>query len=709
MSATSLPASSAPPAVLLFRLPPKYVVGLALCVLLALLSVGLLIRYQYQGSIEEWKNRLSSIADGEELYINSWVFERNGDLAVLSARPALASTLLPNLREAERQRGVAEALPLIDRVVVAYDYTAIYMVDRAGVIRVSSTGAPALPRALIETAPDFAQSKFEVLSDDLARQFGARILLTKPVWAGVPHADFKEGQGGVLGRVFVLSRASLIYSLPSLGTTSTRTGESVLIRREGDGPVFLSSLRHLMSIPPERRSSLRPSPFAGSSILEGRAGFEQVEDYRGVRVLEVTRLIPGVGWGLITKIDRAEALENFYSLAGLELAVAAIVLFVLVAISFKSAHDRQIQGLQEEITRREQAEEQLRLSHEQLGFALKAGQSGTFEWDVQNDVNTWSPEIEGVYGLPPGEFNAKGRYQDWLDLVLSEDHAVAKAAIEQSLKTGEFAGEWRICRRSDGQIRWVLGRGKVIFDETGLPVRMFGINADITALKHTEEDLRLSEERFSSAFEYAPIGLALVSLTGRWIKVNKSLCDLVGYSAEELHTKTFQDITHPDDLEVDLEYVRRMLAGEIYSYRMEKRYFRKSGRIVWISLSVSLVRDNKRQPLHFITQVEDITARKTAEEAIRRLNEELEQRVAQRTAELQASNQELESFSYSVSHDLRAPLRSINGFSRILMEEYAPQLISEAQRYLQVIQKNAIRMGDLIDDLLAFSRLGLRA
>jgi len=183
----------------------------------------------------------------------------------------------------------------------------------------------------------------------------------------------------------------------------------------------------------------------------------------------------------------------------------------------------------------------------------------------------------------------------------------------------------------------------------------------------------------------------------------------VGYSAEELHEKTFQDITHPDDLEVDLQYVRQMLAGEIYSYRMEKRYFHKSGRIVWISLSVSLIRDNKGQPLHFITQVEDITARKTAAEAIRKLNEELEQRVAQRTAELQASNQELESFSYSVSHDLRAPLRSINGFSRILMEEYGPHLISEAQRYLQVIQKNAIRMGALIDDLLAFSRLGRQA
>jgi PAS domain S-box-containing protein len=140
---------------------------------------------------------------------------------------------------------------------------------------------------------------------------------------------------------------------------------------------------------------------------------------------------------------------------------------------------------------------------------------------------------------------------------------------------------------------------------------------DVTDRKRAEDALRLSEERFSTAFENASIGMALVSCDGRWLKVNRSICELLGYSSEELLTKTFQDITYPDDLQTDLEYVRQMLAGEIRTYQMEKRYLHKSGHVVWVLLSVSLVRDGNDQGLYFISQIQDITKRKRAEEALR--------------------------------------------------------------------------------------------
>jgi PAS domain S-box-containing protein len=127
-----------------------------------------------------------------------------------------------------------------------------------------------------------------------------------------------------------------------------------------------------------------------------------------------------------------------------------------------------------------------------------------------------------------------------------------------------------------------------------------------------------SEERFRGAFESAAIGMALVAPDGRWLRVNPSVCRIVGYSPEELLATTFQAITHPEDLDTDVEFVRQMLEGSIPHYQMEKRYFHKDGHVVWVLLSVSLVRDGGGRPLYFVAQIQDISARK---EAVARLIE----------------------------------------------------------------------------------------
>jgi PAS domain S-box-containing protein len=139
-----------------------------------------------------------------------------------------------------------------------------------------------------------------------------------------------------------------------------------------------------------------------------------------------------------------------------------------------------------------------------------------------------------------------------------------------------------------------------------------------------------ADSLFQSAFEFAAIGMALVSPEGKWLRVNRSVCKITGYSEAELLKRTFQDITHPDDLELDLENVRKMLAGEINTYQMEKRYYHKDGSIVWILLSVSLVRTKSGEPLFFISQIQDITRQKTSE-----------QKLAKATAEIKRLQQRL--------------------------------------------------------------------
>jgi len=131
--------------------------------------------------------------------------------------------------------------------------------------------------------------------------------------------------------------------------------------------------------------------------------------------------------------------------------------------------------------------------------------------------------------------------------------------------------------------------------------------------QQVQKDLQESKKRFHLAFKNAVKGMTMVSPEGRFLQVNRSLCEIVGYSEAKLLATDFQSITHPDDLDADLNYVRQLLAGEIRTYQMEKRYIHKYGHIVWIWLSVSLVRDRQGQPLYFISQIQDISDRKQLE------------------------------------------------------------------------------------------------
>ncbi|HZB07682.1 MAG TPA: PAS domain S-box protein, partial [Rubrobacter sp.] len=183
----------------------------------------------------------------------------------------------------------------------------------------------------------------------------------------------------------------------------------------------------------------------------------------------------------------------------------------------------------------------------------------------------------------------------------------------------EALTEERECRvvlrnyRKDGTPFWNELYVSPVHDEDGLLTNFVGVQNDITERRRIEEVLRESEERFRATFEHAAVGAAHVGIDGRWLRVNRRLSEIVGYEREELLERTFQDITHPDDLEEYLEQMRLMLEGELQTYTMEKRYLRKGGPEVWVNLTVSLVRDASGEPAYFIAVVEDISERKKTE------------------------------------------------------------------------------------------------
>jgi PAS domain S-box-containing protein len=257
-----------------------------------------------------------------------------------------------------------------------------------------------------------------------------------------------------------------------------------------------------------------------------------------------------------------------------------------------------------------------------------------------------------------------------------------------------------------------LADGVHSFLSTKYPLRdgegpVFGLGAiciDITRLKRAEAALKESEETFRSAFANAAIGFALASPQGGILEVNHAYCTITGYRAAELGGLELRHLIHPDDLGPNRALMERMLAGDIADFVAERRLVRRNRSPLWVRTSVSLVRDGQGRPRRVVELVEDISERKSAEEENLKLNADLERRVALRTRELSAANRELDAFAYAVSHDLRAPLRAMSGFSRALVEDYGELLPGEAQGWLDQIGQASRRMGELIDGLLTLSR-----
>jgi len=228
---------------------------------------------------------------------------------------------------------------------------------------------------------------------------------------------------------------------------------------------------------------------------------------------------------------------------------------------------------------------------------------------------------------------------------------------------------------------------------------------DITERKRAKEALRGSEDKLRLIIDTSPVGICTVDPLGNFVMTNPAYEQMLGYSKEELRGLSFYDVTHPEDRPKNKELFQSLFSLTSSGFSMEKRYVRKDGATIDVAVNATGVMDATGHARFGTAFVRDITERRQAEAEIKQLNNELEQRVLERTAALKAANQELESFSYSVSHDLRAPLRAIDGFSLVLLEDHAQQLDPEAQEHLDRIRTATQRMGRLIDDLLGLSRM----
>jgi PAS domain S-box-containing protein len=314
-----------------------------------------------------------------------------------------------------------------------------------------------------------------------------------------------------------------------------------------------------------------------------------------------------------------------------------------------------------------------------------------------------------MYGLPPGGFAAGHR--TWQDLICPEDRDQGVRYVQEAMEKGSFAAEWRVIW-PDGTTRWLFGRAWVSKDDTGKPLRLMGANTDVTERKVAElellrvnADLAENQERLRLAQQVARIGSFVWNLQTGESQLTPELEAMYGlppggFAAGQ---RSWQDLICPEDRDQGVRYVHEVM--ETGSFEAEWRVIWPDGTARWLFGRAWVFKDGAGKPLRLIGANIDVTERKQAELEVSRLNAELEQRVRQRTLELEASNRELEAFAYSVSHDLRAPLRGIDGWSLALLEDYSALLDGSGQQYLNRVRAETQRMGNLIDDLLQLSRV----
>jgi PAS domain S-box-containing protein len=227
-----------------------------------------------------------------------------------------------------------------------------------------------------------------------------------------------------------------------------------------------------------------------------------------------------------------------------------------------------------------------------------------------------------------------------------------------------------------------------------------GTSTDITEMVKTENALRESQDRFQAVFENAPIGITHVDPSGKWIMVNHRLCEFLGYTKEELRKLSFRDITHPDDLALDLSNMDKMRKGTLEGYTREKRYIRKDKEIVWASFSGTLVRDDNGNIKYFIAIVEDITEVKKAQEEQHKL-----QRISQERNQLLRINRAKDEFMSIVSHQLRTPATAVKQYIGMLLSGFSGELTDEQRRYLKIADESNNRQLQLVNDLLKTAQI----
>jgi PAS domain S-box-containing protein len=335
------------------------------------------------------------------------------------------------------------------------------------------------------------------------------------------------------------------------------------------------------------------------------------------------------------------------------------------------------------LAERKQIGESLRNSEERFRLATKATNDSIWDIDLKNGIVSWNDTYSRLYGRPP---ETSDSWQWWIERIHPEDRENTVAGLRSAIagRSSSWTCEYRF-RRLSGEWAYIYDRAYIARDASGDAWRVIGAMQDLTERKSAEAALRESEERFRRVFEEGPLGVALVGKDYRFLKVNSALCQMLGYDESELVQMSFVDIACPDDVRTDVELTDQLFKREIPNFRMQKRYLKKNGEIIWINLTASVIRDHHGEPLYGLGMVEDITEIKHAQEQ----------------AFVRQKLERVGTLAGGIAHDFNNLLGGVLAQAELGLGEIAAGSNPEAE--LKAVRNAAVRGSEIVRELMVYA------
>jgi PAS domain S-box-containing protein len=654
--------------------------------------------------IIEEQSKLASILSLKVGQIIQWRKERIGDGEVISHNNSLNRKIKDYFINDKLSETNQDLRIWMESLIRNYDYQSIILIDKSNKIRlyfpVQDTVIGEIPELFITEV----RNSHRVIMTDLhisEKVPNPHLDLLIPI---IINAGRIENYVGTI--ILRIDAGKILFPLIQLWPTPSRSSETLLLRREGDSVLYLNELRHKANSALKLKFSVKNEKLPAAKASAGFVGAFEGIDYRNIPVLSYIKPIPDSPWFMVAKVDSDEIFLPFKKQMILTGVIAGLLILTFgffIGLLWRNQRVRNLKKQRESDNKIKDASEKLWETNEYLENLINYTNAPLIVWDTNLKITRFNPAFERLTGMAAANVIGKS-----IEVIIPENSREEALRHIYSSTIGE---RWELVEipiiNIDGSTRTVLWNSATIYDNMRKhPVSTIAQGQDITKRIAIEKELMVSEKLYRSLFEnmlngfaycrmyfddndkpsdfiYLAVNSSFETLTGLKNVTGRRISEVIpGFRSSE---QTLLDIygrvsrgSNPETIEIYVESL--------------KMWF-------WISVYCP-------EPGYFVSVFDVITGRKLTEEKINELNKDLEERIIQRTSQLEESNKELEAFSYSVSHDLRAPLRAIHSFTSILKEDYDNILDDEGKRICEIIESSSVHMGTQIDDLLNFSRIG---